>query len=46
VPASLVPRARGRKARGPRQVRIHDRVVLVVWENQGEIVDAYEYMAR
>jgi Peptidase family C25 len=46
VSASLIPRARGRKARGPAQVRIHDRVVLVVRESQGEIVDMYEYMAR
>jgi hypothetical protein len=46
VPASLVPRARGRKARGPAPVRIQDRVVLVVRESEGKIVDLYEYMAR
>ena len=46
VAASLVPRRRGqgRKARGP--VRIQDRVVLVVRESEGKIVDLYEYVAR
>lgn len=48
VSASLVPRRRGqgRKASGPAQVRIHDRVVLVARESEGKIVDLYEYMAR
>jgi hypothetical protein len=45
VPASLAPRRRGRKA-GPAPVRIQDRVVLVVREEAGQIVDVYEYMAR
>jgi hypothetical protein len=46
APASLAPRRRGRKASGPVPVRIQDRVVLVVREEAGQIVDVYEYMAR
>lgn len=46
VPASLVPRPRGRKAGGRAPVRIQDRVVLVARESDGKIVDLYEYMAR
>lgn len=46
LPASLAPRRRGRKAGGPAPVRIQDRVVLVVREEAGQIVDVYEYTTR